>query len=500
MTNPLFDALIGDKAKSPAPLFKEPGGQDLSYADVAAKAGSFAHALTRLGLRPGDRVMVQAEKSVDVVILYLAALRMGAVFVPLNTAYTPAEVAYFVEDAEPGVLICDPQAEETLKAVAEPHGTQVLTLGPDGSGSWYAFAGDVCSAVYASERSTSDIATILYTSGTTGRSKGAMLTHGNLLSNAQTLAAAWRFSADDILLHILPVYHAHGLFVAINVAMVSGASIILQSRFDTGDVVANLPDATVMMGVPTHYTRLLADERFDRAVAGHMRLFTSGSAPLLASTHEVFSARTGHAILERYGLTETTMNTSNLYDGARKPGTVGPALDGIDVRVVGDDGKPVAAGETGAVEVNGPNVFAGYWRKPEKTYSEFTEDGFFKTGDLGMFDEDGYLTIVGRAKDLVISGGLNVYPKEVEDAIDAVEGVIESAVVGVPDDDFGEAVTAVVVAKSESETSELEARIRGDIADRLAKFKQPKSYVFVDALPRNTMGKVQKNLLRDRLL
>lgn len=496
MSNPLYDALIGDKSESQSPFVTTPDGETLSYHQFASRAGQVAHALLQLGVRPGDRVMVQAEKSIDVLALYLGTLRAGAVFVPLNTTYTAHEVEYFVSDAEPLVFICTPQTEESLRPVVESKGAKLHTLDDQGGGSWLEFCGNTCSAVFSSERSGSDLAAILYTSGTTGRSKGAMLTHDNLLCNANSLKNAWHFTAQDVLLHTLPIYHSHGLFVAINTTMLAGASMIFMQKFSAEEVAKKLKHATVLMGVPTHYIRLLNEPDFALTPVDHMRLFTSGSAPLLAETHESFTALTGYSILERYGLTETNMNTSNPYDTERRPGTVGHALPDIKVEVRDPEtGATLPQGETGSIEVNGPNVFAGYWRNPEKTYEEFRADGFFITGDLGFFDKDGYLTIVGRSKDLVITGGFNVYPKEVEVEIDALPEVLESAVVGLPHLDFGEGVTAIVVIQpGKNITPE---KIFETLGDRLAKFKQPKKIIFVDHLPRNAMGKVQKNLLRE---
>ena len=401
-------------------LLETPAGVRLTYADADHRSAQFACVLASLGVRRGDRVAIQVEKSPDAVLLYLACLRYGAALVPMNTAYSPDEVAYVVDDAEPAVFVDDRRLAELSRAADEKPPT----------------FDDV-------ELSAGDLAAILYTSGTTGRPKGAMLSHANLASNADVLRRVWGFSADDVLLHALPIFHVHGLFVAINCVLASGSTMVFLPRFNVEQVLDALPRCTVMMGVPTFYTRLLDDPRFDSAACKGMRLFISGSAPLLASTHEAFRARTGHAILERYGMTETVMLTSNPLDGERRPGTVGFPLPGTDVRIVDPDDTGA-----GAIEVRGPNVFAGYWRRPrELTTAEFTNDGWFRTGDIGCFDPDGYLSIVGRAKDLVISGGLNIYPKEVEDVLDTVDGVLESAVIGVPDADFGEAVVAVVVPK-----------------------------------------------------
>ena len=471
-----------------------PGREAVTFAQAFDQAGRYAHVLARHGAKKGDRVAVQVEKSAENVFLYLACLRAGLVYLPLNTGYTASELSYFIGNAEPGIFVCAPHGLDMLKSI---FGGTVLTLGDDGeSGSLLQDAAgqpaDFPDAVLGKD----DLASILYTSGTTGVSKGAMLTHGNLWSNTEALRQLWRFTPDDVLLHALPIFHIHGLFVAINICLASRASIILLPRFDIEEVFRSLPSATVMMGVPTFYVRMLADPRLGQGAAGHMRLFVSGSAPLLAETHKEWSAKTGQAILERYGMTETNMNTSNPYDGVRKPGSVGFPLPGIQLRIADGDGKPVPQGEIGMIEVKGPNVFAGYWRMPDKTAAEFRQDGFFITGDMGMIDDDGYVHIVGRAKDLIISGGFNVYPKEIESLIDEMPGVTESAVIGLPHKDFGEGVTAVVVLNKGA------ALTQGDILavlkDKLAKFKQPKAVLFTDAFPRNALGKVQKNLLRDQ--
>jgi malonyl-CoA/methylmalonyl-CoA synthetase len=448
-----------------------------------------------LGVRPGDRVAVQVEKTPEAALLYLATLRAGAVYLPLNPAYTLAELDYFIGDAEPALIVCTPAARHGLLGVAR--GAGVETLDAAGKGSLADRAAGAPKLFDDVTRAADDLAAILYTSGTTGRSKGAMLTHANLASNAEVLAQAWRFSADDVLLHALPIFHVHGLFVAINTVLLAGASMIWLAKFDPEAVVASLPDASVMMGVPTFYTRLLQDPRLDRGLTAGIRLFVSGSAPLLADTHREWSARTGHAILERYGMTETGMNTSNPYDGDRIAGTVGLPLPGVEARIADpESGRELPAGEIGMIEVRGPNVFKGYWRMPEKTAAEFRVDGFFITGDLGLIDERGYVQIVGRGKDLVISGGFNVYPKEVEGEIDALEGVVESAVIGLPHPDLGEGVTAVVAVSPGATLTEDE--VLKALAVRLAGFKRPKRVLFVDDLPRNTMGKVQKAALRER--
>ena len=475
-------------------LFAEAEGRpDMTCGELWSGAERMAAALRAHGVVPGDRVAMQAEKSLEAVQLYLGVLIAGAAFLPLNTAYTPEEIGFFLADAEPRVFVHDPAAEAALAPKAA--GARLLSLAADGSGTLAEAAAAEAPGAVASPRGTDDLACILYTSGTTGRSKGAMLTHGNLLSNALTLKDAWRFTADDRLIHALPIFHAHGLYVALNVTLVAGGSLIFMPKFDARAVLAAMPRATAMMGVPTFYTRLLAEPGLTPEAAAHMRLFVSGSAPLLAETHADWRARTGHAILERYGMTETSMNTSNPYEGERRPGTVGPPLPGVEVRVTDAEGNALPAGGVGGLEVRGPNVFKGYWRMPEKTAEEFRDGGWFVTGDLAEISEDGYVSIVGRAKDLVISGGYNVYPKEVESLIDEIEGVAESAVIGLPHPDFGEAVTAVVVPRPGAELEE--KTILDALGDRLARYKQPKRVFLTDALPRNTMGKVQKNVLRD---
>ncbi len=485
-------------AANTAPFIEPDGGAPISYADAHAASGRYANALKALGVGRGDRVAVQVEKSPEAILLYLGCLRIGAIFLPLNTAYTPAEVGYFLSDAEPAVFVCKPETREALTPLALTHGAKACeSLGTRRDGTLPALAEAASPDVETVALGGDDLAAILYTSGTTGRSKGAMLSHDNLASNAATLVEAWRFTGSDVLLHALPIYHTHGLFVATNVIIAAGARMLFLPRFDADAVFRLLPRATAMMGVPTFYVRLVDDARLTRAATAHMRLFVSGSAPLLAETHRAFAEKTGHAILERYGMTETNMNTSNPYEGARVAGTVGPPLPGVAVRVTDPEtGRVLPQGEIGMIEVKGPNVFKGYWRMPEKTMAEFRADGFFITGDLGRIDGNGYVVIVGRGKDLVISGGLNVYPKEVETEIDAIPGVVESAVVGVPHKDFGEGVTAIVVAKPGSGLDE--AAVMAALEGRLAKFKLPKRVIFLDDLPRNAMGKVQKALLRER--
>ena len=454
-----------------------------------------ANALAALGAAAGDRIAVQVEKSPEALAVYFAAVRLGAVFLPLNTAYTPAEVGYFVADAQPRVLLCDPAKAGALRAIAGKVQAQLATMDRDGGGSLTAAAATAPTAFETVARRPDDLAAILYTSGTTGRSKGAMLTQENLLSNALTLTALWRFTAADVLLHVLPIFHTHGLFVATNVVLAAGGAMIFLPKFELEGVLAALPRATAMMGVPTFYTRLLASEVFTGETTARMRLFTSGSAPLLAETHAAFEARTGHRILERYGMTETNMSTSNPYRGARKAGTVGLPLPDVDLRIVDlASGASVAQGEVGVIEVKGPNVFKGYWRMPEKTREGFRPDGYFISGDLARRDEDGYVVIVGRARDLIISGGFNVYPKEVEEVLDALPEVLESAVVGIPHPDFGEGVVAFVVP--EQDAAPAEQALIAALAQELARFKQPKRIFFLEALPRNAMGKVQKNQLR----
>ncbi|CTQ45496.1 malonate--CoA ligase [Roseibium aggregatum] len=497
MMNHLFDALtafIPDRSK----VFLETlDGGKITYADMFARSAQYAGALQKLGVKAGDRVAVQVEKTPDTLMLYLGTIRAGGVFLPLNTAYTPAEIGYFVGDAEPAVFVCDPARADELAGTAQKAGARLHTLDQNGEGSLSLLADQMPTDYDNRPREDDDLAAILYTSGTTGRSKGAMLTHGNLASNSQTMVKYWQFTEDDVLLHALPIFHTHGLFVATNCLMMAGGSMLFLPKFDLDQVLAALPKATAMMGVPTFYTRLLASDRFTRDVAAHMRLFISGSAPLSAEVHKEFRERTGHAILERYGMTETNMNTSNPYDGARRPGTVGFPLPGVGLRVVdARTGRELPDGEVGIIEIKGPNVFLGYWRMPEKTAQEFRADGYFITGDMGRVDEDGYVSIVGRSKDLIISGGFNVYPAEVEAMLDELPGVAESAVIGVPHPDFGEAVVAVLAPKPGAELGQ--DAVQASLNDRLAKFKQPKKVHILEALPRNTMGKIQKNVLRER--
>ena len=498
MNENLFTTLENSIKDQNRIFIQTPDGISYRYCDMLSLSGQYANILDTLGVKKGDRVAVQVEKSPQVLFLYLACLRIGAIYLPLNTDYTSREVHYFLNDARPTIAICKPSSLEAFENIARETGVKsVLTLNNDNTGSFIELSDKEDSSFSTVAVKNDDLAAILYTSGTTGVSKGAMLSHENLRSNALTLAQYWHFSEDDILLHPLPIFHTHGLFVATNTILLSGASMILQPKFDIEQLIKLMPTATTMMGVPTHYLRLLASKEFTKEATENMRLFISGSAPLSPETHKDFYHLTGHKILERYGMTETNMNTSNPYDGERVPGTVGYALPNVDVRISDPKtGVPLDQGEVGVIEVRGPNVFQGYWKMPEKTAAEFRDDGFFITGDLGQIDEKGYISIVGREKDLIISGGLNIYPAEVEAILDAVTGVIESAVIGLPHPDFGEAVTAVV-AGIESEKLN-ESIIREQLAKELAKFKVPKRVIFVDSLLRNTMGKIQKKVMREQ--
>jgi malonyl-CoA/methylmalonyl-CoA synthetase len=474
-------------------------GEGLYYSwdDIDRATARIANLLASLKLPAGSRIAVQVEKSPEALLLYLATLRAGHAFLPLNTAYQSAEIDYFIGNAEPAVVVCSPRNLDWTAPITRAHKVKHLyTLGDDRTGTLLAAAAAQSDRFRTVQRKAGDLAAILYTSGTTGRSKGAMLSHGNLSSNALTLHHYWRWRPTDVLLHALPIFHVHGLFVASHGALLAGARMIWMARFDASAVAARLPEATVFMGVPTMYVRLLDEPSFDRAAVRNMRLFISGSAPLLPDTFRQFEARTGQRILERYGMSETVMLTSNAYDGNRMAGTVGLPLPGVEVRVVDAEGKPCACDEIGGIQVRGPNVFSAYWRMPEKTREEFTADGFFRTGDMGKIDANGYVSIVGRSKDLIITGGYNVYPKEIESYLDELDGVFESAVIGVSHRDFGEAVTAVVVAKPGAKLSE--ASLIAALKAKIAGFKVPKRIHLVDELPRNQMGKVQKNLLRER--
>ena len=520
MSNFLWDVLSARCASAPDAVFlKTSLGEDarvMTYGEAEALSGRLAAAVVAAGVLPGDRVVAQVDKSPEALLLYLACVRAGAVFIPLNTQYVTAEVAYFLGDAAPALVVCDaaPAREAAMHAAVAAAGLArvpaVFTLASaGGSGSLLTAAAAAAAAAAAGgvawvnvPRAAGDLASLLYTSGTTGRSKGAELTHGNLASNAQALAAAWRFTPADVLLHALPTYHIHGLFVACHTVLVAGASMLFLPAFKADEALAALPHVTAMFGVPTFYVRLLGQPGLSAAAAARVRLFVCGSAPLLPETFAAFEARTGHRILERYGMTETSMNTSNPYEpaAARRPGTIGTPLPGVELRVCAIEGgaaatAPLPAGEVGMIQVRGPNVMRGYWGRPDKTAEAFTPDGFFVTGDVGSQDADGYVTISGREKDLVITGGLNVYPREVEQAIDALPGVLESAVFGVPHADFGEGVTAAIVAKPGATLDP--AAIIAALKDTLAKFKQPKRVILLDELPRNAMAKVQKAALRE---
>ena len=499
MSDNLYDILrAGFPSDRTAPCIELTDGRCYSFGDIDAASGRMARLLQELGVAPGDRVAVQVDKSAEAIFLYLACLRLGAIYLPLNTAYKAAEIGYFLGDAEPKAFVCPPHAEASLSETAAGAGVrQLLTLGVDGKGSLPAQAESSDPDFGSAAVGADDIAAILYTSGTTGRSKGAMLSHANLSTNAAALCKIWGFQADDVLLHALPLFHVHGLFVACNTSLLNGTKMILLPRFDPKEVIARLPQATVFMGVPTLYTRLLAEPGFGREVCADMRLFISGSAPLLAETFEAFREASGHTILERYGMTEAGMITSNPLEGSRRAGTVGQPLPGVEIRVAAEDGSAVGPGEVGVLELRGPNVFKGYWRMPDKTAEEFTADGYFISGDLARIDADGYVHLVGRAKDLIISGGYNVYPKEIETLIDSLDGVVESAVIGLPHPDFGEAVGAVVVREAGRNDLGPDAVIEA-CKRQVANFKVPKQVFFADTLPRNTMGKVQKNQLRER--
>ena len=497
MTNPLYDRLFGCHEKSTATFLRLPDGSVITYAAFIEMAGRLAEVLVSQGLKPGDRLAVQVGKSPEALALYAAAVRAGVVFLPLNTAYTVQEMEYFITDSDARMVVTGAVTAEALQPITEKAGRILMLLNTDGSGSLMDAAAAMTGDIAPASRKIDDLAALLYTSGTTGRSKGAMLTQGNLLSNAEVLVDLWQFTARDRLIHALPIYHVHGLFVATNVMLLAGGEMIFMPGFDAEAIIDAMEGATTLMGVPTFYTRLLDNPRLGHQAASGMRLFISGSAPLLASTHEDFTARTGQRILERYGMTETGMNTSNPYDGDRRAGTVGLPLPGVEVIVTDPEtDTPCAAGSTGMIEVRGPNVFAGYWGMAEKTAADLRANGFFITGDLGVIDDDGYVTIVGRNRDLIISGGFNIYPREIELLIDAAAGVKESAVFGVPHPDFGETPVALIVTEAD-EVPDLDAIALG-FSQSLARFKHPRHLEIVTALPRNTMGKVQKNILRDQ--
>ena len=493
MTNTLYDALIAPHDTLDRPFLECDDGTTLTYARFARRTAQLANVLVGAGVTPGDRVFVQAPKVADAIALYAATVQAGAVYLPVNTAYTQSELSYFIGDATPRLIICAPGDETTLTEIRA--GATVLTLGADGTGSLSAAADAAPDQFATVARGPEDLAALLYTSGTTGRSKGAMLSHKNLLSNAQSLTDLWAITDQDRLIHALPIFHTHGLFVAMNTCLLAGAKVRFMAAFKPDTIFEEMPKSTMMMGVPTFYTRLLDDTRLTRDLCADMRLFVSGSAPLLAETHTAFETRTGHRILERYGMTETNMITSNPYDGDRIAGTVGYPLPGTEVLITDPNtGAPVPAGDIGMIEVRGDNVFQGYLNMPEKTAEELRETGFFITGDLGIAAADGRISIVGRQKDLIISGGYNIYPKEIEDVINDVPGVLESAVFGVPHPDFGESVLAAIVCELGVDVTA--DTIAQQVEPHLARFKHPRRYILSDALPRNTMGKVQKNILR----
>ncbi|MEM7471693.1 MAG: malonyl-CoA synthase [Pseudomonadota bacterium] len=494
MTNTLYDALVAPHAANSAVFLTLDDGSHVSYSSFVKRVAQLANVLTGAGVAPGDRVVVQAAKMMDTIALYGAAIQAGAVYLPLNTAYTQSELSYFIEDAAPSLVVCDKKDEKELLQICDDE-TKLMTLAADGTGS-LSIRADMADTHFATvPRGPDNLAALLYTSGTTGRSKGAMLSHKNLLSNAESLTELWKITDRDRLIHALPIFHTHGLFVAMNTALLAGAEVRFMAGFNIETVFSELPKSTLMMGVPTFYTRLLGDRRLDSEMVKTMRLFISGSAPLLAETHTEFENRTGHRILERYGMTETNMITSNPYDGERLAATVGYALPGTEV-VITEEGEPVDAGQIGMIEVRGDNVFQGYWNMPEKTAEELRETGYFITGDLGVMTDDGRVSIVGRQKDLIISGGYNIYPKEIELVLDDQDGVLESAVIGVPHPDFGESVVGILVALPNT-MLDLD-RVDENIRKSLARFKHPRRLVVLPELPRNAMGKVQKKALRDR--
>ena len=498
MTNYLFDGLFENMSDLDKTFIEvSDRTSPVSYREFLGETARLANLLKSAGVAEGDRVAVQVQKSVTALAVYFATVRAGAVFLPLNIDYRKEEVSYFLADAKPKIFVCDGAAAENYSDMSVELGMTLLTLNADETGSLADLAAEQSVEFQSVNRGVDDLAALVYTSGTTGRSKGAMVTHGNLLSNAKALSEEWHFEADDVLLHALPIFHVHGLFIATNTVIAAGASMVFLPKFDAATALEQLPNVTVLMGVPTFYTRLLNEPRFDKKTCANMRLFISGSAPLLAETHRQFEAQTGHAILERYGMSETNINTSNPYVGDRVAGTVGLPLSGVAVRISDpESGEMLEQGNIGMIEISGPNVFKGYWQMPEKTTAEFRSDGFFMTGDLGLIDERGYVSIVGRGKDLIITGGYNVYPKEIELIVDAVDGVVESAVIGLPHSDFGETVVAIVVQDGSKKLSE--ADVVGAIDAKIARFKQPKKIIFLSELPRNTMGKVQKNKLREQ--
>ena len=497
MANPLYDNLIFKHSTNDACFLEQRGVADISFRQFSELTCQLANLLVKHGLKPGDRVAVQAPKTAEMVMLYGATIQAGGIFLSLNTDYKKDEISYFLNDAQPKILVCDTKKTQELENIAEQANVLMLTLDKEGQGTLMAEANLMSKSFNTIDRSPDDLAALLYTSGTTGRSKGAMLTQNNLLSNAETLRGLWHITEDDVLIHALPIFHTHGLFVALNTALLSGTKVNFLPKFDIDQIFHAMNFSTVLMGVPTFYTRLLEDERLTKKQTKNMRLFVSGSAPLLAETHEDFTKRTGHHILERYGMTETNMITSNPYNEERRAGTVGTPLIGVEVIITDPEtGYEKAEGKIGMIEVRGPNVFKGYWNMPEKTSQEFRQNGYFITGDLGKFSTDGYLSIVGREKDLIISGGYNVYPKEVEDVLNELDQIEETAVFGVPDSDLGELVVAAVVL---ADTEKLnKGQTEHFVNKKLARYKQPKEYITLKRLPRNSMGKVQKIELRKR--
>ncbi|MEY4730725.1 MAG: hypothetical protein RL020_1883 [Pseudomonadota bacterium] len=497
--NPNIYAIFAERfLRNPAQVCIETEtGNAYTYADVESETAKLANLFVSTGAHTGDRLASQVEKSAEALFVYLAAVRAGLVYLPLNTAYQRGEMEYFLGDAQPAIVVCRPQAEEMITTLAQATGCKkVFTLDENTGGTLMHAARNFPATFATVQVEETELAAILYTSGTTGRSKGAMLSHKNLASNVRVLHSYWGFKPDDVLLHTLPIFHIHGLFVAANLNLYNGSKMFFLKKFDSSQAIDYIEKSTLFMGVPTYYVRLLTEAKFDKAICRNMRLFVSGSAPLLQETFESFKQKTGHTILERYGMSETGMNTSNPLNAERKGGTVGLPLPGTSLRIADENNVALPASEIGGIQVKGDNVFSGYWRMPEKTREEFTDDGYFKTGDVGKVDEQGYVSIVGRSKDLVISGGYNVYPKEIEELIDAMQGVVESAVIGVPHPDFGEAVTAVVVKKKDADGL-TDASIIQALKKEIANYKVPKKVFFVEDLPRNAMGKVQKNVLRE---
>ena len=496
MTNPLFDNLFGAHTENDDPFLYLLNGQIITYKKFLKLSAKISNAFFDLGLTPGDCVAIQVQKSPEMLNIYAACAQSGLVFLPLNPSYTVDELDYFIENSEARLIICDEAKKGPLKKIARKLGLSIETLNADATGSIIDKSLPLSDKFETVRRSKNDLAALLYTSGTTGKSKGAMLTQANLLSNGSALMNEWQFTKKDVLLHALPLFHTHGLFVATNVTLSAGGSMIFLPKFDLDEIIKNFPRSTTIMGVPTFYTRLLTDHRFTKKLVKHMRLFVSGSAPLLSETHIQFEKLTGHRILERYGMTETNMNTSNPFNGERRAGTVGLPLPGVEIKITDPEtGTELKINEIGQIEVRGANVFKGYWKMPEKTKAELRENGFFITGDLGKIDMDGYLHILGRDKDLIISGGYNIYPKEIEVFLDEQPGIEESAVIGVPHPDFGETAIAIVVISSHIKPN-IE-KIDRLIKNSLARYKHPKKIISISELPRNTMGKVQKNILRE---